>query len=149
VTPEEREAVRALLAALPKCSDQAFCTPPSFCGAPATWTGLQYYEENQDRSYYCDAHAGEDWKRRSGSAPLDYAPALRKLQAMLDPEEPSGFVAPDVVGASRVVEVNMGPHLGTYRIPIDDTETTAEVAEKVRAVLPKEWGAVASVAPKR
>lgn len=86
MTPEEREAVRALIAALPKCSDQAFCTPPSFCGAPATWTTLRYYEG--ERSYHCDSHIEEEWKRHGGTEPLPHAEPLRKLQAMLDPEEP-------------------------------------------------------------
>ena len=66
-------AVRELMATLPPCGT---------CGKPATryddpWdTG----GESEPREHYCDKH-GEDLAEHK------HAPAMRKLQAMLDPEE--------------------------------------------------------------
>ena len=70
MTPEEREAVRALIAALPKCEE---------CGKPAVLFGREY--RGAEPCHYCDKHG-------AGAIELDYVPALRKLQAMLDPEAP-------------------------------------------------------------
>lgn len=85
MTHEEREAVQALIEALPAC--EVFL--PGFdgdkCGCPATWTVNDSYADSGDREHYCDAHA-EDRKKRTWEE-LPHAPALRKLQAMLDQEE--------------------------------------------------------------
>ena len=78
-------AVRELMATLPKCDEYDAGFDGTKCGRPATWTVSDSYADSGDREHYCDSHA-EDRKKRTW-AELPYAPALRKLQAMLDPEE--------------------------------------------------------------
>lgn len=108
MTPEEREAVRELIAALQKC--EAFL--PGFdgdrCGRPATWTVNDSYADSGDREHYCDAHA-EDRKKRTWEE-LPHAPALRKLQAMLDQEETADATEPPVETRCEVCSraVNIG-----------------------------------------
>lgn len=92
MTPEEREAVRALIAALPKCEhvlkrSRSWKTPDITCGQPATKYDDPCGDTNgcaDPREYRCDEHGV-----MGHFDELDYASALRKLQAMLDPEEPT------------------------------------------------------------
>ena len=81
MTPEEREAVRALIAALPKCSAYTSGFDGDRCGRPSTRAEF----DHSDYERYCDEHARGHAKARD----IAYASALRKLQAMLDPEEPT------------------------------------------------------------
>ncbi len=143
-----QKALAELLAALPHC--ERLKHNGSMCFATATresFTGHGFHAE-----YLCDEHGnGEDG--------LFWDDAVRKAQALMAlPEEPapptctprevlkslkgdgvqSVRVTNDGMGAG-VVEVDMGPHIGTRHIPIDGTETTVELAEKIRSVLPKEW----------
>ncbi len=78
-------AVRELIAALPKCDAFDIGFDGTKCGRPATRyegpTGGREPGDANDREHYCDEHGA------AFADELDYAPALRKLQAMLDPEE--------------------------------------------------------------
>ncbi len=83
-------AVRELMATLPKCDFVL-----SYGGGPQRWPTVTCdkpatrYDEpwgdtgkgREPREHYCDEHGA------AFTDELDYAPALRKLQAMLDPEE--------------------------------------------------------------
>jgi hypothetical protein len=88
---EEREAVRALIAALPKCehivrSSTNWKNPDVTCGLPATKYDDPWGDTNgsaEPREYRCDEHGV-----MKHYDDLDYAEPLRKLQALLDPEEP-------------------------------------------------------------
>lgn len=78
MTPEEREAVRELIATLPKCSH--------YCGRPATherdvWVDEGHQYAGKDRACDADTAGPNEWEEST------WAPALRKLQAILDPEE--------------------------------------------------------------
>ena len=84
MTPEERETVLELIAALPKCEvfDAGF--DGTKCGRPATRYDEPWGDTGkgrEPREHYCDEHG--DFLTDE----LDYAPALRKLQAILNPEE--------------------------------------------------------------
>lgn len=78
-------AVRELVATLPKCETFLPGFDGTRCGRPATRyegsTGGREPGDVNEREHYCDEH-GEFLTDE-----LDYAPAIRKLQAMLDPEE--------------------------------------------------------------
>lgn len=74
-------AVRELIAALPKCDEYIGHTQ---CRATATRVRGVWTNEGNDyvgQEHLCEAHAP------LGTPALNYAPALRKLQAMLNPEE--------------------------------------------------------------
>jgi len=76
-------AVRELIAALPKCCEFDGHARAQ-CRATATRVRGVWANEGVDyagQEHFCEAHAP------LGTPALDYAPALRKLQAMLDPEE--------------------------------------------------------------
>lgn len=75
MTPEEREAVRALIATLPKCE-----TPG--CGQPAPRCAKSHCVDCGPDEYYCDEHGDMQsaWQCVPG---LDYAEPLRKLQALM------------------------------------------------------------------
>lgn len=89
MTPEEREAVRALIAALPKCEHVVryhAARIPTACGQPATKYDDPCGDTNgcaDPREHRCDEHGVMGHYDE-----LDYAEPLRKLQAMLYPEEP-------------------------------------------------------------
>lgn len=84
MTPEEREAVCALIAALPKCTWH--------CGKTASQERDVWIDEGNDyvgKDYACDEHACPP-HHTTGTDPwieTSWATALRKLQAMLDQEE--------------------------------------------------------------
>ncbi len=80
-------AVRELMAALPVCcAGYDICSEDDGCGARATWAVPGGYSDSGQMEYYCDVHAEN--RNRAWFA-LPHAPALRKLQAMLDPGEPT------------------------------------------------------------
>jgi hypothetical protein len=84
MTPEEREAVRELIATLPKCDVVLSYGPSVTCDKPATKYDEPWGDTGkgrEPREHYCDEHGA------AFTDELDYAPAFRKLQAMLDPEE--------------------------------------------------------------
>ena len=84
MTPEERDAVRALIAALPKCVEFDAGFDGTRCGRPATRVHGMWVNEGNDyagQEHFCEEHA------TVGTPAVDYAPALRKLQALLEPEE--------------------------------------------------------------
>lgn len=71
-------AVRELIATLPKCSH--------YCGRPATherdvWVDEGHQYAGKDRACDADTAGPNEWEEST------WAPALRKLQAILDPEE--------------------------------------------------------------
>jgi hypothetical protein len=147
VTPEEREAVRELIATLPRCAAYTSGFDGDRCGRPATRAEF----DHSDYERYCDEHARGHAKARD----IAYATALRKLQAMLDHEEtaaPAGAcVDRDVFKAlvedgvrfatftndgagRRVAEVDMGlAGKATFRIEASDTTET--LVAKVRSQL--------------
>lgn len=77
-------AVRELIATLPKCDFVLSYGPTVTCDKPATRYDEPWGDTGkgrEPREHYCDEHGA------AFTDDLDYAPALRKLQAMLDPEE--------------------------------------------------------------
>lgn len=90
MTPEERSAVLALIAALPKCNfvlsyGKSWRDPTVTCDQSATKYDDPCPDTNgaaEPRDYRCDEHGV-----MSFYDDLDYAEPLRKLQAMLNPEE--------------------------------------------------------------
>lgn len=78
--------VRALIAALPKCEEFDAGFDGTRCGRPATKYDDPCGDTNgcaDPREHRCDEHGV-----MGHYDDLDYAEPLRKLQAMLDPEEP-------------------------------------------------------------
>ena len=84
MTNEERSAVEALIATLPKCDFVLSYGPTVTCDKPATKYDEPWGDTGkgrESREHYCDEHGAfltDD---------LDYASALRALQAMLEPTE--------------------------------------------------------------